>query len=229
MKLLLWYNDGKVTHACQSFPKTHGNEICVTRNHLLLYILSLVCFSILESASEQHHHSSTAIHHLILLLTLGISMTATPLTSELYNAQWVRFTKNSAIRQVSWWRMWQKWCWVEQFNVHVRFLVMFGRSKFTQMWCWNVFEVRSILLYLIGQIKVISLNKTIITWSNPGKPSLHLHTEIQQSSELEIGIKLHFLVSFSLLWHITAVSSKLSVYYYSSRTILKWNENTSAI
>ena len=199
---LLWYNSGKVTHACQSFPKTHGNEICVTRNHLLLYILSLVCFSILESASEQHHHSSTAIHHLILLLTLGISMTATPLTSELYNAQWVRFTKNSAIRQVAWWHMWQKWC---------------------------CFEVRSILLYLIGQIKVISLNKTIITWSNPGKPSLHLHTEIQQSSELEIGTKLRFSVSFSLLWHITAVSSKLSVYYYSSRTILKWNENTSAI
>ena len=53
MKLLLWYNGGKVTHACQSFPKTHGNEFCVTRNHLLCYIFSsLVCFSIWNLLSE---------------------------------------------------------------------------------------------------------------------------------------------------------------------------------
>ena len=40
-------------HVKAGFPKTHGNEICVTRNHLLCYIFSsLVCFSIWNLLSE---------------------------------------------------------------------------------------------------------------------------------------------------------------------------------
>ena len=43
----------KVTHACQSFPKTHGNEICETGNHLLKFSIRLKRCIISLSAVER--------------------------------------------------------------------------------------------------------------------------------------------------------------------------------
>ena len=43
----------KVTHACQSFPKTHGNEICETGNHLLKFSIRLNRCIISLSAVER--------------------------------------------------------------------------------------------------------------------------------------------------------------------------------